>query len=243
MTHQWDALTRDEITELAPHALLVIPLGALEQHGPHLATGTDSLIVGEIASRACARAARPAAIVVAPTLPVGASEHHLPFGGTLSISPSTLSSLLRDVVASAAEVGFRRVLLLNGHGGNAATCKVVCSEATTELDLQISCLSYWDVLSEQKPEWQLVPGHAGAFETALVLALRPERVRSDRVRPSPAPLRGSARNVSPSTWREIDGFTDDPRAATGALGHEILASAVEAVAAAIEGIGEDQDSA
>ncbi|NUT55395.1 MAG: creatininase family protein, partial [Thermoleophilia bacterium] len=81
---RWDELTREELAELAPSALLVLPVGTTEQHGPHLATGTDALIAGAVAERAAAAAARPETILLAPTLAYGASDHHLPFGGTLS---------------------------------------------------------------------------------------------------------------------------------------------------------------
>src|SRR5687768_18472771 len=74
--HRWDALTREEIAELAPDALLVLPVGTTEQHGPHLATCTDALIASTVAERAAAAASRPETILLAPTLVYGASDHH-----------------------------------------------------------------------------------------------------------------------------------------------------------------------
>ena len=84
----WDALTRDEISAVAADALLVLPVGTTEQHGPHLATGTDAALVEAVAEKAAALAARPDVVLLAPTLAFGASDHHLPFGGTLSLRVS-----------------------------------------------------------------------------------------------------------------------------------------------------------
>ena len=111
---RWDALTREEIGALAPDALLVVPVGSTEQHGPHLATGTDALIATAIAERAAEAARAPETILLAPTLAYGASDHHLPFGGTLSLRVSTFQLVLRDLLASAAGAGVRRVFVLNG---------------------------------------------------------------------------------------------------------------------------------
>ena len=92
---RWDALTREEIAELAPDALLVLPVGTTEQHGPHLATCTDALIATVVAERAAAAASRPETILLAPTLAYGASDHHLPFGGTLSLGVDDLRARAR----------------------------------------------------------------------------------------------------------------------------------------------------
>ena len=132
---RWDALTREEIAALAPEALLVLPVGSTEQHGPHLATGTDALIATAIAERAAAAAASPPTILLAPTLAYGASAHHLPFGGTLSLDVATFQLVLRDLLASAASAGVGRVFVLNGHGGNAAACAIAVAEASRELGL------------------------------------------------------------------------------------------------------------
>ena len=108
---RWDALTREEIAELAPDALLVLPVGTTEQHGPHLATCTDALIAGTVAERAAAAASRPETILLAPTLAYGASDHHLPFGGTLSLGVDTFELVLADLLASAAAAGVRRAFV------------------------------------------------------------------------------------------------------------------------------------
>jgi creatinine amidohydrolase len=233
---RWDALTREEIGALAPDALLVLPVGSTEQHGPHLATGTDALIATAVAERAAA-AARPETILLAPTLAYGASDHHLPFGGTLSVGVTTFQLVLRDLLASAASAGVKRVFLLNGHGGNAAACAIAVAEASRELGLVAASALVSDLVDPQAVEGP-VTGHAGSFETSLLLALDPDRVRPDLARPSPG---GAARRRlpgvvvgEPGRWQELDGFTDRPDEASRARGEQALQACVAAVAEAFE---------
>lgn len=239
----WDALTRDEIAAVAPAALLVIPTGTTEQHGPHLATGTDALIAGAVAERAAAAATRPETILLAPVLAFGASDHHLSFGGTLSLHVTTFQLVLRDLLASAATAGCRRVFLLNGHGGNSSACAVAVAEASRDHGLVAATA----LVSDLAPAGEIdgpKRGHAGSFETSLVLALDAARVRPDRAAPSPG---GEARTRlpglvvgEPGRWQELDGFTDRPDEASPERGERALAVCVRAVAAAFEevaGIG------
>ena len=181
---RWDALTREEISDLAPSALLVLPVGATEQHGPHLATGTDALIAAAVAERAAAAASRPETILLAPVLPYGASDHHLPFGGTLSLGVATFQLVLQDVLASAASAGVRRVFVLNAHGGNAAACAIAVAEASRGLGLVAATAMASDLVDPAEIEGPL-HGHAGSFETSLLLALDPDRVRLELARASP----------------------------------------------------------
>ena len=234
---RWDALTREEIATLAPGALLIVPVGSTEQHGPHLATGTDALIATAIAERAAAAAARPPTILLAPTLAYGASAHHLPFGGTLSLDVATFQLVLRDLLASAASAGVGRVFVLNGHGGNAAACAIAVAEASRELGLLAASAMPSDLVDANEIDGP-VHGHAGSFETSLVLALDPERVRPELAKPSPGgPARTKARGLvvaEPGRWQELDGYTDRPDEASRARGEQALAACVAAVAAAFE---------
>src|SRR5207247_1868778 len=91
---RWGELTREELGALAPEALLLLPIGSTEQHGPHLPTSTDAALVTAVAERAAEAAEAPETIVLAPTLAYGASQHHLPFGATLSLRPATLALVL-----------------------------------------------------------------------------------------------------------------------------------------------------
>ncbi len=233
----WDELTREEISALAAEALLVLPLGTTEQHGPHLATGTDAALVRAVAERAAAAATRPEVILLAPTLAFGASDHHLPFGGTLSLRASTMQAVLADLLASAAASGCRRVFVLNGHGGNVSACATAVAEASREHGILAATALFSQLLDPAELELQIA-GHAGVFETSLMLVLHPDRVRLDRAVPSPG---GDARDRSrglvvgePNRWRELDGYTDRPDAATAELGEAALQAAVAATAACFE---------
>ena len=127
--------------------------------------------------------------------------------------------------------------MLNGHGGNAAACAIAVAEASRELGLVAATAMPSDLVDAGEIEGPL-HGHAGSFETSLVLALDPERVRPDLARPSPG---GGARPRprglvvgEPGRWQELDGFTDRPDEASRERGEQALAACVAAVAAAFE---------
>ncbi|HET8607683.1 MAG TPA: creatininase family protein [Gaiellaceae bacterium] len=234
---RWDRLTRTEIAGLAPEALLVLPVGSTEQHGPHLATGTDAALAGEIARRAAEAAARPETILLAPTLAYGASDHHLPFGATLSLRLETFALVLRDLLASAASAGCRRAFLLNGHGGNTASCAAAVAEAARADGILCASAIYSQLLEPGTIDAP-VPGHAGQFETSLMLAVAADGVRPEAARSSPG---GAARTrhrgltvAEPGRWQELEGFTDRPETASPELGAQLLDACVRATAAAFE---------
>jgi creatinine amidohydrolase len=131
--------------------------------------------------------------------------------------------------------GFGTVVLVNGHGGNAGAARCAVDAASLALEATVACCSYWETCEpDALPRIEgRIPGHAGAFETSLMLAVAPELVNLDAMRPSPlpAPARvfGAHVPTPPRVWREIDGFTDDPRSATceiGVAALDVLASGV-----------------
>jgi creatinine amidohydrolase len=229
------------VAAVAPEALLVVPVGTTEQHGPHLVTGTDAFLVEAVAERAAIAAARPDVILLAPTLTYGASDHHLPFGGTLSLSAVTFQSVLHDLLASAATCGCQRVFVLNGHGGNAAICGVAVAEASREREL-LAATALFSQLLDPGELGMPIAGHAGVFETAMMRALRPDDVRVERATPSPG---GAARNrarglvvAEPRRWMELNGYTDTPEAATAEMGEAAFEAAVAATASAFEEVAD-----
>jgi creatinine amidohydrolase len=242
MLHLLDELTRDDLRALAPAALAVLPVGATEQHGPHLPVGTDHFLVTHIA-RAAAEAAGQLPVLVAPTLPFGSSHHHLPFGGTLSLATETYYRALADLVETLILSGFRRIFILNGHGGNSELIQLVARDLALKHEAQIGAAPYWTIAWESLVAAQAhvgagLPGHAGRFETALMLALRPELVREPRPHRD-APEGSSARGYSPyraelhGAWQRIDGYTDSPDRADARLGAELRDLIVRDVARAL----------
>ncbi|MFC6236129.1 creatininase family protein, partial [Leucobacter soli] len=179
--HRWQELARREVVDLAREGLVVVPLGATEQHGPFLPTGTDIMLSTRAVEGALDLAApecdRP--LILAQFLGIGCSAHHLPFGGTISLPPQVMIDVLVASMLSMAESGVSRIVLVNGHGGNTGVCHAAASEAASRSDLTIAALDYWEMASPPDPA---APGHAGAFETSLMLAVRPDLVAADRER-------------------------------------------------------------
>jgi creatinine amidohydrolase len=235
-------LTRDEARALAPDALLVLPVGATEQHGPHLPVGVDTFAVEHIARAAANEAARHIPVVVAPTLPFGSSHHHLPFGGTLSLSTETYYRVLLDLLESLVTSGFRRVFILNGHGGNNELIQLAARDMALRHPASFGAASYWTVAAPVLAAAQAMPttempGHSGEFETSLMLRLHPGLVRAPRPRrddlPTVDPRRPLAyRAELHGAWQEIEGYTDSPAWANAEHGARYLDAIVGAVAAA-----------
>lgn len=225
-------LTRDEASARAGENLLVLPVGATEQHGRHLPLGTDSLLAEHIARAAAQDALAKAPVLVTPTLPFGSSHHHLPFGGTASLGTERYYGALADVVESLIGSGFRRIFILNGHGGNHELVQLVARDLALRHPVNLAAASYWEIartaLIEADPASSpLIPGHAGLFETSLVLAIRPSLVRE-----LPAGL-GTAERQLPTarlpyraelhgSWQDIAGFTDRPDLASRERGERYL---------------------
>ena len=233
-------MTREEARAVAPEALVVFPVGALEQHGPHAPVGTDDYAVEHVARGAAAAVTDQIPIVVAPTLPFGCSPHHLPFGGTMSLSTETYYRALRDLTESLIVSGFRRIFIVNGHGGNHEIVQLVARDLALVNPVDIAAASYWTIAWEAlvaagAHQHGGLPGHAGAFETSVVLALRPELIQEPRPRRDDAPGRRPAHDDRPyraefnGSWQRMNGFTDSPARATAELGRAFLTAAVEAV--------------
>lgn len=237
-----EELTRDEARHAAPDALLVLPVGATEQHGPHLPVGVDAFAVTHIARAAATEAARHVPVLVAPTLPFGSSHHHLPFGGTLSLSTETYYRVLVDLLESLMAGGFRRVFVVNGHGGNNELIQLAARDLALRHRAAFAAASYWTIAGEALAAAQAVPttelpGHSGEFETSVMLALRPELVHEPRphradLPPVDARQQPHYRAEVYGRWQDIEGYTDSPALARAAHGHRYLDAIIGAVAQA-----------
>lgn len=178
----WDELTWSEIEQLIASGLQTVmwPIGATEAHGRHLPLLTDTLCVSLVASRVSALTGVP----VLPAQPIGVSLGHSRFPGTLSIRPTTLIAMVRDVAESIYTAGIRQLLVLNGHMWNEATLLAAREEIRAQYDdLQIKTVSYW--VFGDTSQWNDCPEapdmlHAEFKETSWVLAERPELVDMSR---------------------------------------------------------------
>jgi creatinine amidohydrolase len=199
------------------------------------------LIIDYIARAAAAAASAEIPVLVAPTLPFGSSHHHLPFGGTMSLSTNTYYRIVTDLAESLILGGFRRIFILNGHGGNHELLQLVARDLALKHPARLAAASYWtlawDALIEEEAHLPgRLPGHAGAFETSQMLALWPDLVREPRPHRAEAEaldqrsFYASYRVESHGFWQSIDGYTDSPDRADATRGKAYLAAAVRSVA-------------
>jgi creatinine amidohydrolase len=174
-TVQWERMTAPEIAQAREDAkgVVIIPIGAVEVHGPHLPVGTDSIETYEIGLRA----AEKAGVVITPLVWLGNSRSFMDFPGTISVEPETLMSYVRDIAWSLIQQGFDKLVLLDGHGGNYGILDLLIEEIHLETEALICHVRAWELATVPKPEG--VPdydGHGGSSETAVMRFLTPEDV-------------------------------------------------------------------
>lgn len=175
---------RDRICE---SPVVILPIGAVEQHGPHMPLLTDSLMVGWLAEEAARRAG---GCLVAPQLSYGMSANHLEFSGTVSLQVETLKNVLVDIGESLLRHGFKTLVILNGHGGNNATAAVAAIELRRRTHKTVANIYSAGLVKTayQHMESEII-WHADEAETSSLLAVMPERVKMDRaVRENPKPI-------------------------------------------------------
>ena len=238
---EWHDLRAPELRALAEaDAMVIIPVGSTEQHGPHLPVQVDARLAAEVAKGAAERIAKRQSVVVAPTLWCGLAEHHMAFGATITLDFATFHALIRCVCESILRHGFRRLALLNGHGGNIKALDVIAGELQRELGARVVSATYWTVTSVARSFREILevqPGvaHACEAETSMMLALEPALVDRDEM----ARVEGCKRDLGVSggvyRWRGFEEMTESgvigfPAAATPEKGERLLAAAAEGVA-------------
>ena len=246
---RWEELTSPQIGALdREKTVVILPIGSVEQHGDHMPLGTDT-ILGQTVSLAAAGELDD--VIVLPPPWYGFSAHHMRFPGSITLSAETLMAVVNDIVAAVVKHGFRRILIVNGHGGNGGAIDVLASTLGHRHYgvARIAALTYFtlarDEIAALRKSAPGGMGHACEFETAMMQAVRPELVHIDRattIYPDPGSkylttdlLGGSAIRVyhdfgdlSPS------GVLGDPSLATPEAGARFLAATVAALKAFIE---------
>jgi creatinine amidohydrolase len=216
--------------------LAILPTGSMEQHGPHLTFETDIAIATELARRLALQHAPR--IVVAPPLPVGLSNHHMRFPGTISWPHETFMACIEDTMLSLREHGITRFLLLNGHGGNRGALSLLCSQLRYEDDIQVAACTWFelvrDVCHTFIPKRRV---HADEIEAAMGLYLAPRVVRAaalarGQAHPDPYPFTdpGTGGGIEfPYRWEELtpNGAYGDARRATVEMGAQLTAAFLE----------------
>jgi creatinine amidohydrolase len=238
MLKQWGEMTSREIAGLGDPAVVILPVAATEQHGPHLPTGTDAFILQGILE-AAARRADMADAVALPLQPIGWSSEHGNLPGTLSLEAAILAEGWTALGASVAAAGLRRLLILNGHGGNPPAIALAAMRLRSRHDLLVAQV-HWETLADPAG---LAPAdapardwHAGWIETSVMLHLRPELVAMEQAAaaemrfPEGLPPDGPA----PWAWMTTDlnagGVIGDPRLASAKLGKALVERAVDGLA-------------
>jgi creatinine amidohydrolase len=240
MEVEWRRLRADELRARAGRdALAIVPLGALEQHGPHLPVDVDCVLVEAVARRTALALAESLSVAVLPVVWTGISEHHMGFGGTVTLPFPAYAGLVEAICRSLVRAGFGRIALLNGHGGNDTALRLLVDELQPRLDAVLVHTTYWHAAAEAiapllEAQDRLL--HACEAETSMMLALRPDLVDRARI---PAGEQGPATEVERQStglhrWRTIaarsaTGVVGVPSAASPEKGERLL----EAIAAAL----------
>jgi creatinine amidohydrolase len=236
-------MTFPELRDVPRDSTLVLaPIAACEQHSHHLAVLTDTVLVSGVADGVEKRL--PKQVLQLPTLWFGASAHHLRFGGTLSAEVDTHVDMLIDLLTPLLDDGHHRILILNGHGGNIDTMQVALRALQPQYtNRQLSAASYWDLASKELAELAEGPrktmGHACEFETSMMLALRPDLVRRERIRNDPPPQESALRGLYlPEDMRQKTdhGAVGYPELANAEKGQKFLNAAIERTVEVIQAL-------
>ena len=234
-------MTAPEIRKLPrDETLILAPIAACEQHSGHLPVFTDSILVGAVAD-GVERNLR-GRVLLLPVLWMGASEHHLPFGGTLTATLPTYELMLIDLLSPLLKDGFSRIMLLNGHGGNIDPLHMALRRLDALFPKAVlTGAAYWEIAEAEIAAQCLGPrkvmGHACEIETSMMMHLRPDLVRTELILDDPDK---TPEAITGLFWARDFGRRTDH----GAVGHPEKANAergkemLEAVVAKVTGVVE-----
>lgn len=237
----WRHLTSKEIGHLDKTIPVVLPIGAIEQHGAHLNVETDTLI-GEFFCDELHKSI-PNEVVILPSVAVCASAHHMDFPGTLTVSHETLIVYIKEILASVKANGFKNIVIFNAHGGNQALGSVVVESFGVENpDCNIAIMTWWKIASKELLEITQTGlfgvGHACEFETSLLQYIPGKNVRTQEIENGPVTktfnwasadlLRGSKALLHRSMKQHTpNGVYGDPTLASKEKGEKIAQVVME----------------
>jgi creatinine amidohydrolase len=221
-------------------SVVLLPIAACEQHSWHLPTFTDSILCGAVADGVEARLSKQ--VLQLPLLWLGASDHHLPFGATLTVNLDTHITMLCEVLTPLLDDGFTRILILNGHGGNIDPLHVALRRLQPRYkETLLTGASYWELADPEIAALCEGPrksvGHACEVETSMIMHVRPDLVRTSQIKDDietvPAALRGLfiAKDMAQRTDHGAVGY---PERATAEKGQRLLNAIVNRVSEVVE---------
>ena len=239
----WKELTAEDLRGLAAKdAVVVLPVASMEQHGPHLPVGVDTILCEAVCKAAAEIAARTTPVVVAPTLWCGMAEHHMSFGGTFTFDIPTYRAVLLAFLRSIERAGFKKVAIVNGHGGNMSALNAFLPDLARETSLRLYATTYFMLaVEEMKPLLDRQNGvrHACEVETSMMMHLTSELVKADRLAEAHGPMFDDTRSVLQPEWQSFrriadlsaNGVIGDARTASAAKGARITDACAKALAA------------
>jgi len=238
----WKFLTAADLRAKAQAgAIVVLPVASMEQHGPHLPVGVDSILCEAVCQAAAESVAGDTAVVVAPTLWCGMAEHHMAFGGTFTFDIPTYRSVLYCVLKSIARHGFKRVLIVNGHGGNIAALAAFLPDIAREIGLDLRVTTYFEqaraALAEVLEDQEGVH-HACEAETSMMMVAAPDSVRREKLAEAYGPAHSSAPPAGIARYRSFkditpSGVIGDARRASAQKGEKLMAACRDGIAAVL----------
>lgn len=221
----WAELTTDEIAAADRGAtVIVLPVGAVEQHGPHLPLGVDAMLNDGLVRETLGRLPADLPALVLPPLSIGWSEEHGAFSGTLTVSSETLIAAWCEIGASVAAAGFRRLVIFNSHGGQSEIAKIVSRKLRIAHDMLAVAANWYalvdlaEVFGDDERRYGI---HAGAIETSMMMHLYPGSVRAEKVadfEPSSVEMARTYRRLGPTGATPFGWMTQDLHE-SGAVGN------------------------
>jgi creatinine amidohydrolase len=236
VSHHWAELSSNQLADrfdADPDTVVLIPVGATEQHGPHLPVGTDTIVAAALADAAAGDVA-----LVLPPLAFGASQFHgTELAGTIACSGEGTAGAALRVAVACADSGARRVLFVNGHVGNAAPLWIACDNFRRRFPASgVGVVQWWDLTPDiaRRATADAVDWHANAAETSLMLVLRPELVDVERMRTADDPDRTAGTVFRyPVQHVSTNGVTGHPSRASKTFGLELWNDVVAAARATV----------
>ncbi len=208
LPYLYEHMTWEDINDaVRAGRVALVPAATIEDHGPHLPVDADIVIVSAICERAAQLA--PDEITMLPCVRIGYSPHHVDFPGTLTIRWSTFVEYVLDITRSLAHHGFRKILIVNGHGSNRPLLEMAARLTVVERpDVHCAFTSWWDLHDVRQvfnaERESPVTGHACEIETSVYLAVDETRVKMDRA------AADATYQTSPHFWGDLAGRKPDP---------------------------------